>query len=398
MLATPDAPPAWVAPAPGDPLAAAQAAVKEKLFADAERRLLTYLAADADDEEARFLLARVVAWQGRYKEAIAEYDRLLKRSPKNGDYWLGKGQTLLWIPENAQAYLCFEQARRIAPHDPEAWRLAVTALARQGAPKREQALALQAQARKRFPKLTWALVEEPPAPPMKAPGPLEVELNGGADYLTNGYAPWTMGGLSGRYTFGRRTTAYGRVQETSRFGLLDTELMVGGTMPVGPITTGVLEASVSPTAQVLPRVSGTAMAELALGGGWVAWGRARHAVYTAANVSTATLGVEAYIGALRLTLAGGGSVSPAGGFPLGMQGAVAWMPNDRDAYSLRLGAGQEVETVGPGRIVTSDVLSASLEGRKWLTPHWALTAEAGWVRQGVFYDRLRGQLGVRRAF
>lgn len=396
MLATTDAPPAWVAPY--NDLGVAEEHAKAQRFAEAERLARGYLGTHPDDEEALFLLARVVAWQGRYREAIAEYDRLLELAPKNGDYWLGKGQTLLWLPDNARAFVCFENARRLAPHDPEAWRLAVTALARQGAPKRAEALALQAAARKRFPKLAWNLVEEPPAPPKKAPGPLEVEAGAGYDYLTNGYAPWYTGHVSGRYTFGPRATVYGRLQETSRFGLLDTELMAGGTYPVGGNLTGVLEGSVSPTAQVLPRLSGAAMAELALGAGWVAWARARHAVYSAASFSTGTVGAEVYWGLLRLTYAIGASTSPSGGLPIGMQGAATLMPNDRDAYSLRLGAGQEVEAVGPARVVTSDVLSASLESRTWLTPHWALLAEAGWTRQGAFYDRLHGQLGVRRAF
>lgn len=398
MLAATDAPPAWVAPAATDGLSVAQDHAKAQRFAEAERVLRGYLAQEADDEEARFLLARVVAWQGRYREAIAEYDRLIKQAPKNGDYWMGKGQTLMWMAENARAYACFEQARRLAPHDPEAWRLAVTALARQGAPRQKQALALQAAARKRFPKLAWNLVEPLPEAPAKPPGPLEIELGGGYDYLTNGYAPWVTGQLSGRYTFGPRATAYGRVLETSRFGLLDTELMAGGTLPVGAIATGVLEASVSPTAQVLPRASAAAMAELALGGGWVAWARARHAIYTAANVTTGTLGAEVYWGPLRLSYAVLASTSPSGGLPIGMQGAATWTPNDRDAYALRLGAGQEVETVGPGRVVTSDVRSASVESRTWLTREWALVADAGWARQGTFYDRLHGGLGVRRAF
>lgn len=390
------APPVWQV-AQADGFSLAQEAVKQQRYAEAERHLRRYLALEPDDEDARFLLARVVAWQGRYGEAIAEYDQLLKASPENADYWLGKGQTLLWVPDNAAASACFERALRLAPRDPEAWRLAVTALVRQGPAKRERALALQAQAQTRFPKLNWNMVPQPEAGPSPAPGPLEVELSGGFDALTKGYAPWYTGQASGRYLLAPRTTVYGHVLETSRFGMWDTEVMAGGTLALGQAVTGILEGSLSPTANVLARYRGTAMAEAALGGGWVAWLRGRYAAYATAQVATGTLGTETYVGPFRLTWGASLSNSPTGGLPGSLQAAVSYMPSDRDAYALRLGAGQEVETVGPGRVVTSDVLSAGLEARAWLTPHWALTAELGWARQGVFYDRVHAQLGVRRA-
>lgn len=59
-------------------------------LSDAEEMLQQWLARHPEDQEARFLLARVLAWQEKHAEALTQYDHLLETEPNNGDYLAGR--------------------------------------------------------------------------------------------------------------------------------------------------------------------------------------------------------------------------------------------------------------------------------------------------------------------
>lgn len=64
--------------------------VENARLSDAEEMLQQWLAGHPEDQEARFLLARVLAWQEKYAEALEQYERLLAKEPDNGDYRTGR--------------------------------------------------------------------------------------------------------------------------------------------------------------------------------------------------------------------------------------------------------------------------------------------------------------------
>lgn len=64
--------------------------VENARLSDAEEMLQQWLISYPEDQEARFLLARVLAWQEKHTEALAQYERLLKQDPDNIDYITGK--------------------------------------------------------------------------------------------------------------------------------------------------------------------------------------------------------------------------------------------------------------------------------------------------------------------
>lgn len=64
--------------------------VENAPLADAEEMLQQWLTGHAEDQEARFLLARVLFWQGKHAEARFQYELLLKQEPANADYLAGK--------------------------------------------------------------------------------------------------------------------------------------------------------------------------------------------------------------------------------------------------------------------------------------------------------------------
>lgn len=78
--------------------------VENARLSDAEEMLQQWLVSHPEDQEARFLLARVLAWQEKNAEALEQYQRLLEKEPKNSDYF--KGRAMLPVtarPESANA-------------------------------------------------------------------------------------------------------------------------------------------------------------------------------------------------------------------------------------------------------------------------------------------------------
>lgn len=78
--------------------------VENARLSDAEEMLQQWLVSHPEDQEARFLLARILAWQEKNAEALEQYQRLLEKEPKNSDYL--KGRAMLPVtarPESANA-------------------------------------------------------------------------------------------------------------------------------------------------------------------------------------------------------------------------------------------------------------------------------------------------------
>lgn len=68
------------------------------------RRILTELLQLRPNHlEARLLLSRLLAWEGRYDESIRQYDTLLTLNPANLDARFGKAQVLAWSQKYEQA-------------------------------------------------------------------------------------------------------------------------------------------------------------------------------------------------------------------------------------------------------------------------------------------------------
>lgn len=57
---------------------------------DAEEMLQQWLANHPEDQEVRFLLARIFAWQKKDAEAFEQYQHLLSKDPGNSDYLTGR--------------------------------------------------------------------------------------------------------------------------------------------------------------------------------------------------------------------------------------------------------------------------------------------------------------------
>lgn len=342
----------------------ATAAVALRKYEQAERLLREWLTTHEEDTDARFLLARVLAWQGKTAEALAEYDRLLTASPKNVDYLLGKAQTLTWGDRPAEALPLLEEGRSLAPRDEEIDQAEIQARRKLGSRERR----------------------------------LEFESGLSRESLTHGYADWRSFHLAWQKVFTERKAFYGVLRETERFSRVDREVMAGFSYPLGNGRTALLEASGSPTHRVLPTWSVLGLMQWDLGGGWDVQAGGRHTEYAAAPANLGLVTVERYWKRYRAAYTLAAGETEGAGSSLSHRIRLSLYYSDRSAVEVGLAAGREVESLGGSRLLGSDVLSLNLSGRHWLTPAWAVTYDIGWHRQGKLYTRRGFSIGLRHLY
>ena len=83
--------------------AQANRAVSNKNFKQAETILSEHLQQQPNDIKARFLLSRVLSWQEKWTEAIAQFNNLLEQQPDNADFLLARANTLEWMGDRQEA-------------------------------------------------------------------------------------------------------------------------------------------------------------------------------------------------------------------------------------------------------------------------------------------------------
>jgi len=86
----------------------------------AEREYRAILAADPKDAEARLGLADVLAWQKKYQEAEEALNPLATERPDDVEVLLRQGKIALWSGELATARLRFERVLSLSPGNREA--------------------------------------------------------------------------------------------------------------------------------------------------------------------------------------------------------------------------------------------------------------------------------------
>ncbi|MDX1515113.1 MAG: YaiO family outer membrane beta-barrel protein, partial [Gammaproteobacteria bacterium] len=207
-------------------LAEAKEAIDAKQFERAQALLEPIVAGRPNDEEARFLLARVLSWREQFAASLAQYDVLLGRSPGNADYLLGKAQVLYWSGRSADALPVITEARRLAPDYAAVWRLEIGVLAALGGEENlARARRLRQQAVARFPDQEFDPVVSDTGPGLRRN---EIELAGSYDHLSDGRDAWRGISLRLSHDFSRRENVYAVVRGTDRFDQTDQELQIGG--------------------------------------------------------------------------------------------------------------------------------------------------------------------------
>ena len=352
--------------------AAVRAHIAIEEHVGAEARLRARLADAPDDDEARFQLARVLAWQQRAGEAVPLYEALLVREPDNTDYLFGLAQAQLWSGDSAGSRAGVARLERLAPAHP-----GLDGLRRQAAPPIPAGGA-------------------PPQARVATPGTREVGYAFRYDRLTRDLAAWR----GERIDIGGRDSGghawYAAAAREQRFGLSDTGVEAGVALPLASRWALQLDGGGWPGSDFQPRWFGDVRLQYAFDGGTVLASSLRRTRYPDVTVERLALAVEQYWGDWRLGYTFN-RTDVAGNRVSGHDVAVDRYYRDRDSIGLRLTSGSEDALQGTD-VVATEVRALGLQGRHGFADDWALQWGVGYVRQGAFYDRRWVQLGLRRAF
>ena len=356
-------------------VATAQRQVEAQQLDAAQATLEAQLARQPDDSEARFLLARVLAWQGQPEQALPHYEQLLQREPDNADYLLGQGQALLWAGRPQRALVSLERAAEIAPDYTEV-----------------QQVMQQARA-----ALTSPVTATVPVATAPAQRRHELELSIRQDWLDNGFDNWRRQRLEYDSTQPEGLGWYGALLREQRFGEWDEGVEAGAVIALDENWTLQPEIGFQPSPYFLPEWHADLRLQRRLPAGFIGAASVRRTEYETTRVDRLALNAERYWGSWRAGYTLNITDVANAGTPIGHDVALDYFYEGLSYAGLRLTAGEE-EAVEQQRLITSDVRAISLQGRHWLDSRWAVTWEVGHHEQGDYYTRRWLQLGLRHAF
>ena len=356
-------------------VATAQRQVDAQQLDAAEVTLDAHLALQPDDSEAQFLLARVRAWQGRPEQALPLYEGLLQREPNNADYLLGQGQALLWAGQPQAALVSLERAAGIAP----------------GYAEVQQVIQ---QARASLTSPVSATVPRAAAPAQRRH---ELELSARQDWLDKGFDNWRSQRLDYSSTQPEGLGWYGALLREQRFGEWDNGVEAGAVIALDDNWTLQPDVGYQPSPYFLPEWHADLRLQRRLPAGFLGAASVRRTQYETTRVDRLALSAERYWDSWRAGYTLNVTDVANAGTPIGHDLALDYYYQGLSYAGLRLTFGEE-EAVEEQQLITSDVRALSLQGRHWLDDRWAVTWEAGQLRQGDYYTRRWLQLGLRHAF
>ena len=227
------------------------------------------------------------------------------------------------------------------------------------------------------------------------PGSNSIEVGFSHDSLTKGRGVWNGGHLNLEHRFAPRTVIYSNIQQTSKFGLDDTQFMLGGYYPINSVTLNV-EGTYSGTHHVIAEDSIMGSLQFPLGAGWLITGGLKHSDYTL-GPSTQEFGVlewyyKNYRTALTVT-----DTQSLGENLFGERLSFSRYYNDISFVSISLGNGREVDR-SVGKKVFLDTKFVGINGRHWFNPDWAMIWSLTEGREGNAYNHTGVSLGLRYNF
>jgi cellulose synthase/poly-beta-1,6-N-acetylglucosamine synthase-like glycosyltransferase/predicted Zn-dependent protease len=90
-------------------------------FPEAERHCRLFLRDNPGDPEGRRLLADVLSWGGRYKEALDLFEQLIQEAPRDATLQLRRAEVTLWSADHPRALMRFEALLGAKFDQPAAW-------------------------------------------------------------------------------------------------------------------------------------------------------------------------------------------------------------------------------------------------------------------------------------
>ncbi|MBT8442292.1 MAG: YaiO family outer membrane beta-barrel protein [Gammaproteobacteria bacterium] len=357
-----------VAYAMDDVLAAAHAEL-DAGHRDAALAILEQHVADQPgDQEARYLYARVLAWEQQWKASLVQYDQLLTLGPDNADYLLGKSQVLVWSGRAADALPLLEKARQLAPDYEAIMRLEAQALRVTEAPTQSSLYANH------------------------------IEGGFSVQKLSKDLPDWTSLFVQAGRRLGPGKSVFGQLRQIERFDEKDGEIAGGIYWPAGDAWNVSADASLAPGAIVLPEWSLATQIHRPFERGFGVQVGLRHSEYAANYVRMLTLTGDYYwknyYAGWTVYLAKLEGADPT----FSNQWRIDRYYGSENRMGFLLAIGEEVESVGNGNFISGDTFLAAFNGIHWVSPVWGISWDLIFHEQGDFYRRGGFRVGLRRQF
>jgi YaiO family outer membrane protein len=336
-----------------------------------------------------------LSWSGQHEAAISQYDRLLKSSPNNADFLLGKASVLFWQGNTEQAISTTRRARDISADYTDVWLSELKFLASDEKYARDYH-AVREDMRLRFPSLVL-----PPLPhyfQQQGKNKQVWRWRADAGYIRetldidspdwhNRYASISSSGSAGiAYAAG--------VEKVKRYNIDDQQLNLAAYYTHEDGVSFVITGSYSDTYTLLPKHSLGLEAHGLRYQQWLFNSGIKHTVYPLTNNQTLTLGVSR-----RLWL-----------FNLGYEFKPALVEGKANVYGHKLYAdhyygtrnhlgisfskGEELESDGKTFSALYQTQTLSINGKHFIRPKWAMTYGLMTHQQDNLHQRNGFQLGL----
>lgn len=252
-----------------------------------------------------------------------------------------------------------------------------------------------------FSQSVFGQTENAPSIPIERPAIFDTksytEIGASYEDLTNGYAPWQSQYFDLMLPMQQNGLLYLQLLNAERFSQVDQSAYLNYAYPLryGVVN---IEGSHTHNPQFL--------AQNFYGAGWS--GKlpyqfnyllsGRESSYLDGRTSNQNVGLDKYIGAYRLAYTATYSTlnSQKSGWLSRYQ--IQWFGANNHRIGLTYASGHEPTVISIGNLTTIDTQQYQLDGLYWLTPSVGITIAAWHAKQGSYYQRNGGQIGLRLAF
>ena len=252
-----------------------------------------------------------------------------------------------------------------------------------------------------FPLGAFAQSENTPADQFDRPAIFDskpyAEIGASYEGLTNGYAPWQSQYLDLMFPLKQDGMIYIQLLNAERFSQVDQSAYLNYAHPFKYGVVNV-EGSLTHNPQFL--------AQNFYGAGWN--GKlpykfnylisGRESSYLDGRTSNQNIGIDKYFDQFRLAYVATYSTlnTQKSGWLSKYQ--AQWFAKNNNRIGLTYSSGHEPTVVNIGNLTTIDTQQYQVDGLYWLTNDLGLTIAAWHAKQGSYYQRNGGQLGLRMVF
>ncbi len=379
--------------------AQATLAVSNKNFKQAETILNKHLQHQPNDIEARFLLARVLSWQGKWAEAIELFNNLLNKQADNSDFLLARANTQEWMGNREEALRDLENARQLSPDYSEIWRTEILYLNRENSPKaKSKAITLVNEAKQKFPEENWERLLITKETKTVKSNSYAVAASYGRDELTNNHSPWEIKSLKLFMQSQDKHFAHLQLDQVERFDLDDWQIGGSYALPFAQSWYFYAGATYSPTHKVIANRMLDTKISKSFANGLNLHAGVNHAKYSETDSQQLYLTGEYYWSVFRAAYTYRIIEVKNAGTGNNHNIQINKYYGSTNFIGALIAKGQDVEFNGTANPPISDVLTLSIYGSHAFQPQWSLIYSYTFHQQGDFYNRNGFVLGLKFDF